>query len=137
MQAISIQHVFKTYPNGVKALQGVDLNVEKGEIFGVLGPNGAGKTTLLNVMATLLVPDSGGVEVLGMSALDSPKAVRARMNLCSGNANFAWSLTIRENLRFYAMLYGLKSVAREKKLDELISAFELVPYADRRFDEVS
>ena len=59
------------------------------------------------------------------------------MNLCSGNANFAWSLTIRENLRFYGMLYGLSSSAREKKLEELITAFGLEPYADRRFDEVS
>jgi ABC-2 type transport system ATP-binding protein len=137
MLAISIQSVFKTYPNGVKALQGVNLDVQKGEVFGVLGPNGAGKTTLLNIMATLLVPETGKVEILGLSALASPKVVRGKMNLCSGNANFAWSLTIRENLRFYAMLYGLRPAAREKKLDELITVFGLEPYADRRFDEVS
>src|SRR5437660_3099545 len=107
MDAVSIRAVFKTYPNGVKALQGVNLTVHKGEVFGVLGPNGAGKTTLLNIMATLLVPDTGTVEILGLSAMASPKAVRGKMNLCSGNANFAWSLTIRENLQFYAMLYGL------------------------------
>jgi ABC-2 type transport system ATP-binding protein len=137
MLAISIQRVFKTYPNGVKALQGVDLDVHKGEVFGVLGPNGAGKTTLLNIMATLLLPETGKVEILGLSAFDDPKIVRQKMNLCSGNANFAWSLTIRENLRFYAMLYGLSPAAREKKLGELITAFGLEPYADRRFDEVS
>ncbi len=137
MLAISIQDVFKTYPNGVQALQGVNLSVQKGEVFGVLGPNGAGKTTLLNIMATLLVPETGKVEILGLSALSHPKVVRGKMNLCSGNANFAWSLTIRENLRFYAMLYGLPPATREKKLDELITAFGLEPYADRRFDEVS
>ena len=137
MLAISIKDVYKTYPNDVKALQGVSLAVEKGEIFGLLGPNGAGKTTLLNILATLLIPDHGTMNILGISSLSQPKDVRSRMNLCSGNANFAWSLTIRENLNFYAMLYGLSSSARKKKLDKLIKAFALEPYADRRFDEVS
>src|SRR6266480_2305568 len=137
MLAVSVKEVQKTFPNGVKALQGVSLTVERGEIFGVLGPNGAGKTTLLNIMATLLLPETGTVDILGLSALSQPKEVRTRMNLCSGNANFAWSLTIRENLRFYGMLYGLPPTAREKKLGELITAFGLEPYADRRFDEVS
>ncbi len=137
MFAISIADVCKTYPNDVQALRGVSLAVEKGEIFGILGPNGAGKTTLLNILATLLVPDRGTLDILGFSALTQSKELRIRMNLCSGNANFAWSLTLRENLRFYAMLYGLSYAAREKKLDELIQAFALKPYADRRFDEVS
>jgi len=137
MLAVEIKDVQKTYPNGVKALQGVSLSVEKGEIFGVLGPNGAGKTTLLNIMSTLLVPETGTVNILGLSALSQSDEVRSLMNLCSGNANFAWSLTIRENLRFYGMLYGLKSAARERKLDELITAFGLEAYAERRFDEVS
>ena len=137
MLAVSVREVQKVFPNGVRALQGISLSVEKGEIFGVLGPNGAGKTTLLNIIATLLIPEAGTVDILGLSALSQPKAVRTRMNLCSGNANFAWSLTIRENLRFYGMLYGLSSSAREKKLEELITAFGLEPYADRRFDEVS
>lgn len=59
------------------------------------------------------------------------------MNLCSGNANFAWSLTLSENLRFYAMLYGLSRTQREKRIDELVKAFSLEKFADRRFDEVS
>src|SRR6266705_3859821 len=121
MLAVSAKDVRKTYPNGVKALQGVSLDVQKGEIFGVLGPNGAGKTTLLNIIATLLVPEAGEVEILGRSALSQTTNARGRMNLCSGNANFAWSLTVRENLRFYGMLYGLSKAAREKKMNELIA----------------
>src|SRR5207245_9430607 len=117
--------------------QGTSPSVEKVEVFWVLGPNGAGKTTLLNIMATLLLPETGTVDILGLSALSQPKEVRTRMNLCSGNANFAWSLTIRENLRFYAMLYGLRGREREAKVDALISAFGLIPFADRRFDESS
>ena len=137
MEAIEIQDVRKTFANGARALQGVSLSIKRGEIFGVLGPNGAGKTTLLNLISTLLLPDQGDVWILGESVLRSPSKLRGKMNMCSGNANFAWSLTIRENLRFYAMLYGLRDPAREERLNELLSGFDLAPFADRRFDEVS
>ncbi len=137
MSAVVVENVCKTYPNGAKALQGVSLTIESKEIFGLLGPNGAGKTTFLNIISTLLLPEEGSVNILGHSAISEPDWVRQRINLCSGNANFAWSLTIRENLRFYAMLYGLSRVARERKLDELIAAFSLESFADRRFNEVS
>jgi ABC-2 type transport system ATP-binding protein len=137
VDAIVVQNARKTYPNGTQALQGISLNIAQSEIFGVLGPNGAGKTTLLNMISTLLLPDSGEITILGDSVFKAPDRIRHRINLCSGNANFAWSLTVRENLRFYAMLYGLRGKAREAKINALIEAFSLSSYADRRFDEVS
>jgi ABC-2 type transport system ATP-binding protein len=137
MSAVSVQSVFKTFPNGAKAVQGLSLEIQEGEIFGVLGPNGAGKTTLLNMISTLLTPDSGDIVILGESVRKSAGKIRGIMNLCSGNANFAWSLTLRENLRFYALLYGLRGPARESKINGLIEGFNLGAYADRRFDEVS
>ena len=137
MNAVSVQNVVKVFPNGAKAVQGISLEIGEGEVFGVLGPNGAGKTTLLNMISTLLQPDSGDILILGESVLRSSRAIRQKMNLCSGNANFAWSLTLRENLRFYALLYGMRGAAREAKIDALIDAFGIAPYADRRFDEVS
>src|SRR6185312_2697004 len=135
--AIIIRNVKKTFRNGAQALRGVNLTIGSGEIFGILGPNGAGKTTLLNMMSTLLLPDEGDITILGESLLRAPGRVRRRINLCSGNANFPWSLTLRENLRFYAMLYGLGRAARESKIEELLANFSLLPFADRRFDEVS
>jgi ABC-2 type transport system ATP-binding protein len=137
MDAVSVIKIRKTYPNGTCALQEISLNIAQGEIFGVLGPNGAGKTTLLNSISTLLLPDSGEITILGDSVLSHPDRVRQKINLCSGNANFAWSLTIRENLRFYAMLYGLRGKIREEKIVSLIEAFGLTAFADRRFDEAS
>src|SRR5580704_10627866 len=137
MDAVIVKNIKKTYPNGTCALQGVDLNIAPGEIFGVLGPNGAEKTTLLNSISTLLLPDSGDITILGESVLRHPERIRQRINLCSGNANFAWSLTVRENLRFYAMLYGLWGKVREAKVAALIEAFGLTAFADRRFDEAS
>jgi ABC-2 type transport system ATP-binding protein len=135
--AVVVDKIRKTYPNGTCALAEISLTIREGEIFGVLGPNGAGKTTLLNSISTLLLPDSGNITILGESSIAHPERVRQRINLCSGNANFAWSLTIRENLRFYAMLYGLRAAAREQKVSSLIDAFGLTPFADRRFDESS
>ncbi len=135
--AVEISDLRKTFPNGSLALQGVSLIVEKGTIFGILGPNGAGKTTLLNCIATLLDADSGDIRVLGESLRGSPVSVRRRMNMCSGNANFAWSLTLRENLRFYGMLYGLHGDVRERRIGHLLEAFHLSAFADRRFDQVS
>jgi ABC-2 type transport system ATP-binding protein len=137
MISVSIQNVFKTFPNGAKAVQGLSLDIREGEVFGVLGPNGAGKTTLLNMVSTLLTPDSGDILILGESVRKVPGKIRGNMNLCSGNANFAWSLTLRENLRFYGMLYGLRGQAREAKINALVEGFALTTYADRRFDEVS
>src|SRR5579864_7829366 len=127
MDAIVVQNARKTYPNGTIALQGVSLNIAPGEIFGVLGPNGAGKTTLLNMVSTLLLPAKGDILILGEYVLKHPERIRGKINLCSGNANFAWSLTVRENLRFYAMLYGLGGSAREAKINALIDAFSLTP----------
>jgi ABC-2 type transport system ATP-binding protein len=135
--AVQISGVKKTFPNGSRALQGISLTISQGEIFGILGPNGAGKTTLLNCISTLLVADEGEITILGESVRHCHAAIRRRMNFCSGNANFPWSLTLRENLRFYAMLYGLPSATRERKIDELLAAFSMDKFADRRFDEVS
>jgi ABC-2 type transport system ATP-binding protein len=137
MDAVIVDKVRKTYPSGTCAIQEISLTIGQGEIFGVLGPNGAGKTTLLNSIATLLLPDAGDIRILGESVIIHPERVRRRINLCSGNANFAWSLTVRENLRFYAMLYGLKGEQREKKISALIDAFGLTDFANRRFDEAS
>ena len=137
MDAVIVKEVFKTFSSGARALQGVSLTIHSGEIFGILGPNGAGKTTLMNTLSTLLLPDAGGVQILGENALTAPERIRSRINLCSGNANFAWSLTVRENLRFYAMLYGWRGKPRETKLDALLQAFSLEAFADRRFDEIS
>lgn len=137
MSAVSVKNVIKTFPNGAKAVQGISLEILSGEVFGILGPNGAGKTTLLNMISNLLLPDSGDIQILGHSVIDSPRKVRQNMNLCSGNANFAWSLTLRENLRFYALLYGMRGSAREEKINALITAFGIEKFADRRFDEVS
>jgi ABC-2 type transport system ATP-binding protein len=141
--AIHAEGIYKTYRSGWRgqrrkeALKGVNLQIERGEIFGILGPNGAGKTTLLSILSTLLLPDRGIVQVLGIDVLQDGHRVRERVNISSGNANFLWSLTVKENLDFYGMLYGLVGKEREKKIDSLIELFNLKEYRGIPFDELS
>ncbi|MBI3291624.1 MAG: ABC transporter ATP-binding protein [Elusimicrobia bacterium] len=124
-------------PQPLIALNGVNLTVNRGEIFGILGPNGAGKTTLINILAGLLLPDAGTVHVLGEDMCLNGRQLRQRLNLCSGNPNFPWSLTVRENLHFYAMLYGVRGQQRDQRVREALELLELMPVADRQYDTLS
>ncbi len=142
--SISVRSLRKTFISQatahkmVKAVDGIDLDVYSGEILSILGPNGAGKTTLLNILSTLLLPDEGQVKILGIDA--RPKnfsVIRRLVNMTSGYPNFPWSLTVQENLRFYARLYGLKGKELSYRLDELIFLFSLQDFMNLRFDELS
>jgi ABC-2 type transport system ATP-binding protein len=145
--AVVVKSVSKTFTSGLvrkkytHALKGVDLEVRRGEIFGLLGPNGAGKTTLLNVLSTQLVPDTGEVFILGQKLRRSLGAVerglKGRMNMCSGNPNFPWSMTVREILIFYAMLYGVRKGRCGQVVDECVSMLDLGEYTNRRYDVLS
>jgi ABC-2 type transport system ATP-binding protein len=141
--AIKAEGIFKTFRSGwlgkeeKLVLKGIDLQIEKGEIFGILGPNGAGKTTLLSILSTLLLPDRGKIHILGIDGLQDGHRVRERVNISSGNANFVWSLTVKENLHFYGMLYGLKGKGREEKVKALIDLFDLGEHQDVPFDRLS
>ncbi|NIS60907.1 MAG: ATP-binding cassette domain-containing protein [Proteobacteria bacterium] len=141
--AVRVRDLWKSFRSGWfwrsrnEVLRGINLDIEEGRIFGILGPNGAGKTTFLSILSTLLLPDRGQVEVLGMDVVKGGNRVRQRVNISSGNANFLWSLTVRENLTFYAMLYGLGGTNRKKKVIEAIELFELGNYEETSFDRLS
>ncbi|MFP3867213.1 MAG: ABC transporter ATP-binding protein [Desulfobacteraceae bacterium] len=141
--AIAARDVAKAYrrgwwPRQVKpVLQGLDLEVPQGVIFGILGPNGVGKTTLISILATLLAPDAGEVAVLGLDLRRDQQRLRQRINLASGAAKFIWSLTTVENLQFYGRLYGLWGPPLKARVEELIDLFELQPYRQVPFDRLS
>jgi ABC-2 type transport system ATP-binding protein len=141
--AFKAEGIFKTFRSGwwgrkqKLVLKGIDLQIEEGEIFGILGPNGAGKTTLLSILSTLLFPDRGKIQILGMDGLRDGHRVREKVNISSGNANFLWSLTVKENLHFYGMLYGLNGNRRAEKIKALIKLFNLEEHEDVPFDRLS
>jgi len=105
----------------IEALRGVNLQVRKGEIFGVLGPNGAGKTTLIKILCTLVLHDGGEAYVNGFDIQKEPgKVLRNLQAVLPESRGFSWRLTGRQNLEFYALLYGLTRKEAEKRIDYLL-----------------
>ncbi|MBI4362239.1 MAG: ABC transporter ATP-binding protein [Euryarchaeota archaeon] len=136
MNAIVARGIEKRFKK-TEALRGVDLEVPEGTVYGLLGPNGAGKTTLISILSTLLLPDRGTAEIMGINALRHPERVRGLINLTSGHPNFLWSLTLRENLTYFSMLYGLDRQARQARIAELAALLELGPHLHTRFEALS
>jgi daunorubicin resistance ABC transporter ATP-binding subunit len=113
------------------ALDGIDLEVDEGTVFGLLGPNGAGKTTAVRVLATILHPDAGRAEVLGRDVVREPEAVRRRIGLAGQYAAVDPNLTGRENLRMVGVLGQLPRAAIAPRADDLLRRFSLTDAADR------
>jgi ABC-2 type transport system ATP-binding protein len=114
-----------------RAVDGIDLVVEPGEIFGLLGPNGAGKTTTMKMLATLLIPTSGTIRVLGIDPLARPREVRARLGaMLSGERSLYWKLTGRENLEYFAALYHVPPRETKARIERSLRAVNLTDRAD-------
>jgi len=116
----------KEDPKEVVALEGVDLTVPHGELFGLLGPNGAGKTTLIKILTTLLLPTSGSARVQGLDVATDPQEIRRRISMVSGGETSGYGLlNVEENLWMFARFYGLDSKVARQRIDELISVVGL------------
>ena len=105
MQAIEVHHVSKSYGR-VKALDDVTLSVGKNEVFGIIGPDGAGKTSLYRILCTLLLPDEGTAAVEGFDTVRDMKQIRRRVGYMPGRFSLYQDLTVEENLKFFATLFG-------------------------------
>jgi daunorubicin resistance ABC transporter ATP-binding subunit len=131
--AEGIRHTF----GDVVALDGLDLEVEPGMVFGLLGPNGAGKTTFVRVLATLLRPTAGRARVLGHDVVAEPLAVRRRIGLAGQFAALDEELTGRENVEMVGRLYRLSAHEARASAGEVIERFGLAEAADRRVSTYS
>ena len=109
----------------VRAVDSVSFRVQEGEIFGVLGPNGSGKSTLIRLMATLLLPDGGSIEILGHDPVKEPLKVQALINRVSVEASFFKKLSPMENLIYGARLYGMSGGEARRKADEILRRLDL------------
>jgi ABC-2 type transport system ATP-binding protein len=128
--AIEAESLRKRY-GSVVALDGVDLSVETGTVFGLLGPNGAGKTTAVRILTTLLRPDEGSARVDGIDVLAEPAKLRTRIGVAGQYAAVDENMTGFENLEMVGRLYHLGRPAARKRATELLEAFDLLDAGDR------
>ncbi len=121
-----------------RAVDGVDLSVVEGEVFGILGPNGAGKTTTMRMLATLLEPTAGTATVLGHDLATEPRAIRRRLGaVLSGERSLYWKLTARENLEYFAALYHVPPAEVAGRITRILDAVHLSDRADDYVEKFS
>jgi ABC-2 type transport system ATP-binding protein len=128
--AIEARGLVKVYGES-RALDGIDLTVRRGQVFGFLGPNGAGKTTTIRILATLARPDGGTARVLGFDVVSEKNAIRARVAVTGQFASLDDDLTGYEKLIVFGRLRGLSRAASKQRADELLAAFDLTGSASR------
>jgi ABC-2 type transport system ATP-binding protein len=134
--AIEAHQLVKSYGDK-RAIDGVDLNVRKGSIYGVLGPNGAGKTTTVRVLATLLHPEGGNAKVLGYDVAKQAHEVRKRICLTGQFASVDEDLTGRENLVLLSRLLGIPRSEAIARSEELLKTFDLFDAKDKQVKNFS
>lgn len=120
------------------AVDGVDLKIHQGEIFGLLGPNGAGKSTTIRMLCTLLEPTSGTARVNGYDIIKQANQVRQNLGtVLAGERSIYWKLTARENLEYFAALYHIPADVAKKRVNELLERMELTARADELVEKYS
>jgi len=134
--AIETSGLVKTFRT-TRALNGVDLRIRQGSVFGLLGPNGAGKTTTIRILATLLRPDAGTATVLGHDVVREARAVRQKVSLTGQYASVDEDLTGHENLVLMGRLLGLSWRSARERASELLEAFGLAEAAARQVQTYS
>ncbi|HVX39230.1 MAG TPA: ABC transporter ATP-binding protein [Gemmatimonadaceae bacterium] len=128
--AVRTEHLRKTF-GALVAVESLDLTVHRGEVFGLLGPNGSGKTTTIRMLCGLLDPTSGTATVAGYDVATSPETVKHNIGYMSQRYGLYDELTVLENLRFYATIYGLHGERRARRLEEILDDMHLRPRASQ------
>ena len=127
--AVVVQELVKRFGN-TTALSGISFAVRHGELFGFIGPDGGGKTTLFRILATLLLPDTGRAQVLGRDVVRSVWELRDRVGYMPGRFSLYPDLSVEENLRFFASVFG---TTLEREHDQIAPIYQqLEPFKDRR-----
>ncbi|MGX5820640.1 ABC transporter ATP-binding protein [Chitinophaga lutea] len=127
-KAIQTRNLTRRFGNFV-AVNAISFEVDKGEIFGFLGANGAGKTTAMRMLCGLLKPTSGEAKVAGYDIFTQTEKVKSRIGYMSQKFSLYEDLTVRENIRFYGGIYGLRNADIRRKTDELLHKLELTKEA--------
>lgn len=120
-----VTHGLRKTFGALVAVADLDLAIHRGELFGLLGPNGSGKTTTIRMLCGLMAPTAGAATVVGYDVVRQAERVRRRIGYMSQRFGLYDDLTVRENIRFYATLYGLRGAERRARVDELLDELDL------------
>ncbi|MGE5497103.1 MAG: ABC transporter ATP-binding protein, partial [Syntrophothermus sp.] len=132
--AIKIKELKKSY-GSVNAVNGINLDVARGEMFGLVGPDGAGKTTTIRILCGLMDPDEGEIEIFGNILSRNKKQVKKEIGYLSQKFSLYGDLTIDENIEFFADLHGVRNF--KERRNELLEFTRLTPFRDRLADRLS
>src|SRR5918998_1956516 len=132
VNSIEVEGLVREFKKGPRAVDGIDLHVDPGEIYGFLGPNGAGKSTTVLMLTTLLPPDAGSARVAGYEVSKDGARVRENIGAALQEAALDPFLTAREHMRLQTALHGLPKAERRKRGDALIERVGLADAADRK-----
>ncbi len=137
--AIRLEDLVKVYQGDppVRAVDGIDLEVRQGEVFGLLGPNGAGKTTTVGMCTTRVIPNSGRVWVAGIDVLADPARVKRLIGVVTQFNTLDRSCSVRENLYFHCRYFGMGHAPARARADELLAQFRLAERARAMPEELS
>lgn len=127
MKIVEVNNLYKTFED-VTAVDGLDLAIEEGEIYGLLGPNGAGKSTLIRLITKALGADKGDIHVFGQSVTDDMMAIKKDLGIVPQDLAIYDDLTTEENVRFFASLYGLKGKILKERVEEALGFVGLTEY---------
>jgi ABC-2 type transport system ATP-binding protein len=135
-EAIAVHDLHKSFGD-IHAVDGIDFEVARGEIFSLLGPNGAGKSTAISMLACLLQPDAGDAEVMGHSVTREPMAVKDAIGVVPQDVALYADLSARENLTFWGKMYGLRGEALARRVDDVLDLTGLTERQKGRVDKYS
>ena len=136
MPAVVVKNLVKKYPNSV-AVDGLNFEVEKGEIFGLVGPDAAGKTTTIRMLVGVLTPTSGTAEVVGLDVVKQAEELKKRIGYMSQKFSLYGELTVQENLDFFSDIYLVSGEEKRKRQERLLQFSNLALFRDRHSRHLS
>ena len=136
MSSIIAKSLFKSY-NSIIAVDGIDLNVKSGQVFGFLGPNGAGKSTTIKLLTTLIPPTSGELTILGIDAKKNPLQIRHKIGVVLQQPSYEPSLSVEKSLEKYGLMWDVPRKNRKKRVEELLSDFDLNDIRKKKTEDLS
>jgi len=136
MSSIIAKSLYKSY-NSVNAVDGIDLCVKSGQVFGFLGPNGAGKSTTIKLLTTLIPPTSGELTILGIDAKKNPLQIRHKIGVVLQQPSYEPSLSVEKSLEKYGLMWDVPRKTRKKRVEELLSDFDLNDIRKKKTEDLS